>query len=148
MFERILVAVDGSQNSMRAAEMAIDMASRNKASLFAISVIPSAVYTETSPGTVAGAAISPIMVDKSKDEAEAFIQQIVTKAQQQGVKVRGETIENVPSVVDAIVDYAQEWKVDLTVVGTRGLSGMKKLLLGSVSSALVSKSPSSVLVVR
>ena len=69
-------------------------------------------------------------------------------AEKDGVKVRGEIVENVSSVVESIVDYAEEWKVDMIVVGTRGLTGFKKLLLGSVSTALVSHAPCSVLVVR
>ena len=149
MFERIVVAVDGSQNSMRAADMAIDMANRANASLFVISVISSTVYTEAPPGMVAGGAAPSNVTDKAKTDAEAFVQGVVAKAQQHGVtKVRGEVIENVPSVVDSIVDYVQEWKADVVIVGTRGLSGLRKLLLGSVSSALVSKAPCSVLVVR
>jgi len=148
MFERIVVAVDGSQNSKRAAEVAVDMASRSNASLFVISVISSTVYTEAPPGMVAGGAAPSHMIDRAKTEAGTFVQEVVTKAEQQGVKVRGEIVENVPSVVDSIVDYVQEWKADVVVVGTRGLSGLKKVLLGSVSSALVSKAPCSVLVVR
>ena len=62
--------------------------------------------------------------------------------------MRGEIIENVPSVVQAITDYASEWKVDLIVLGTRGLSGFRKLLLGSVSNGVLSHASCSVLVVR
>jgi nucleotide-binding universal stress UspA family protein len=86
--------------------------------------------------------------DKARRDAEAVVQDIVSKAEASGVKVRGEIVENVPSVVESITDYADEWKVQVIVVGTRGLSGFKKLLLGSVSSALVSHASCSVLVVR
>ncbi len=92
--------------------------------------------------------VSEEFFDRAKKDAEVFVGGIVTKAEGQGVKVRGEITENVPSVVEAITEYAQEWRVDLIVVGTRGLSGFKKLLLGSVSGALVSHSPCSVLVIR
>jgi len=54
----------------------------------------------------------------------------------------------VSSVVDAIVQFAEKEKVELIVVGTRGLSGLKKLILGSVSSGVVSQAPCSVLVVK
>jgi nucleotide-binding universal stress UspA family protein len=131
MFERILVAIDGSGDSSRAADAAIDMAKKNNAALFVITIIHNPVY-----------------IDKARTDAEVFLQTAVSKAEAQGVKARGEVVENVPSVVDAISDYAEELKVNLVVVGTRGLSGLKKILLGSVSAALLARAPCSVLVVR
>ena len=47
-----------------------------------------------------------------------------------------------------IIKYAKEKGVDLIVVGTKGKSGMRKALLGSVASKVVAYSPCSVLVVR
>jgi nucleotide-binding universal stress UspA family protein len=147
--QRILVAIDGSENSRRAAGAAIDLAKKNGANLFILSVIPTPVYTETTvQGVAAMGADVKTYVDKAKSEAEALIQGQVAKAEKEGIKVRGEIVENVSSVVESIVDYAEEWKVDLIVVGTRGLTGFKKLLLGSVSAALVSHAPCSILVIR
>ena len=146
-FKGILVAVDGSENAMRAAEMAMDLAKRNDANLYVLSVIPTPVYAAT--GVQGGSGpVSEEFFDRAKKDAEAFVGGIVSRAEAQGIKVRGEITENVPSVVEAITEYAQEWRVELIVVGTRGLSGFKKLLLGSVSGALVSHSPCSVLVIR
>ena len=143
MFERILVAIDGSENSSRAADAAIDLAKKNNAALFVITVLHNPVYAYSEAG-------APVQqpVDKSRSNAEGFMKVAVAKAEVQGVNVRGELLENVPSVVDAIIDYAEKWKVDLVVVGTRGLSGFRKMLLGSVSAALASHAPCSVLVVR
>jgi nucleotide-binding universal stress UspA family protein len=143
MFERILVAIDGSEYSSRAADAAIDLAKRSNASLFLITVIHNPVYAHSE---VAAGDQQP--VDKARTDAEAILKVAVSKAEAQGLKVRGEIVENVPSVVDAIADYAEEWKVELVVVGTRGLSGLKKILLGSVSAALLTRAPCSVLVVR
>jgi len=148
-FTGILVAVDGSQNSARAAEAAIDLAKKNDAKLYVLSVIPAPRYAATgAQGSVGSGAVAEEFFDRAKKDAEAFVGGFVSKAESQGLRVRGEITENVPSVVEAIADYAQEWRVDLIVVGTRGLSGFKKLLLGSVSGALVSHAPCSVLVIR
>jgi nucleotide-binding universal stress UspA family protein len=148
-FNSILVAVDGSPNSARAAELAIDLAKKNEAHFFIISVITAPVFASVGPpGATDSGPVAEEFFDRSKKEAEGFVGGFVSKAEGMGLKVRGEIIENVPSVVEAISDYAEEWKVELIVVGTRGLSGFKKLLLGSVSSALVSHAPCSVLVVR
>ena len=148
-FKGILVAVDGSAYSSRAAEEAIDLAKRSGALLYVLSVIPTPIYAATgAQGAVGSGPVSEEFFDRSKKDAQAFVGGIVSRAEAQGVKVRGEITENVPSVVEAISEYAQEWRVDLIVVGTRGLSGFKKLLLGSVSGALVSHAPCSVLVIR
>ena len=87
-------------------------------------------------------------MDLAKKSAEKWVRDIVKEGETAGLKVRGEIIENVPSVVQSITDYAAEWKTDLIVMGTRGLSGFKKLLLGSVSSGVLSHATCSVLVVR
>ena len=148
-FNSILVAVDGSPNSMRAAEMAVDLAKRNGAHLYVLSVISTPVFAAAGiKETASSGAAAEEFFDKAKKDAEGIVAGVVSIASAQGLKVRGEIIENVPSVVEAISDYAEEWKVDLIVVGTRGLSGFKKLLLGSVSSALVSHATCSVLVIR
>ena len=146
-FDRILVAIDGSENSIRAAQWAIDLAKKEGSSLFVLNVIPTPIYTASNQSSATSPAMKEFF-DKARKDAETVVQDIVSKAESSGVKVRGEIIENVPSVVESITDYAEEWKVQLIVVGTRGLSGFKKLLLGSVSTALVSHAPCSVLVVR
>lgn len=148
-FERILVAVDGSENSLRAADWAVDLAKREGSSLFVLNVIPAPIYS-TSASSHPGSA-SPAMkefFDKARTDAETVVQKVVTQAETQGIKTRGEIIENVPSIVESITDYADEWKVQVIVVGTRGVTGFRKLLLGSVSGALVAHAPCSVLVVR
>jgi nucleotide-binding universal stress UspA family protein len=146
-FEGILVAIDGSENSLRAADWAIDLAKREGAHLFVVNVIPVPVYSTSSQAGSTAPAMKEFF-DKARNDAEVVVKQVVSKAEASGIKVRGEIVENVPSVVEAITDYADEWKVQLVVVGTRGLSGFKKLLLGSVSGALVSHASCSVLVVR
>ena len=52
------------------------------------------------------------------------------------------------SVADGITDYAKKKGVDLIVVGTRGMGGIKKLLLGSVAKGVVDSAGCSVIVVR
>jgi len=64
------------------------------------------------------------------------------------VKVNTEVVASPTSVVPAIVDYAEKNNVDLIVVGTRGRSGLKKLLLGSVASGVVTYASCPVMVVK
>jgi nucleotide-binding universal stress UspA family protein len=65
MFARILVAIDGSENSSRAADLAIDLAKKSEAALFVISVVHNPVLANPPPGA---AARQP--VDKARIEGE------------------------------------------------------------------------------
>jgi len=69
-------------------------------------------------------------------------------AQNKSVKISELIIENTHSVIEAIVDLAETRNVDLIVIGTRGQTGFKKLLTGSVSSGVLGLAHCSVLVVR
>ena len=69
-------------------------------------------------------------------------------AEKKSVKAKPQTSGTVGSVVQAITDYAASEKIDLIVMGTRGMGGFKKMLLGSVSSGVVTHAQCAVLVVR
>jgi nucleotide-binding universal stress UspA family protein len=64
------------------------------------------------------------------------------------VKLKTEFIVDPTSIVGAIVDYAERENIDLIVIGSRGLSGFKKLLLGSVASGVVTYANCPVMVVK
>ncbi|MDG6966077.1 MAG: universal stress protein, partial [Nitrososphaerota archaeon] len=78
---------------------------------------------------------------------EAVLSRGVQLAAQAGANAKGELLE-AASVVEAPVGFATDQKADLIVVGTRGMTGFKKLIVGSVSSGLVGHSHCPVLVVR
>ena len=146
---RILVAVDGSENSIKAARLAIDLARRRQASLFVLHVIQTPTYTEVAvPGATASPALTRQYLELAKRDAKKWVADVVKEAQDAGLNVKGEVVENMPSAVQAITEYASNAKIDLIVMGTRGLTGFRKLLLGSVSNGVVSHAPCSVLVVR
>ncbi len=147
-FRRILVAVDGSENSRKAAGLAIDITKRFSAALFVLHVIPNSVPLEIILSNPESPERLKELVDLAKKNGEKLIQDIVSEAQKREVKARGEIVENVPSVVKTVSEYAAEWKIDVITVGSRGLGGFKRMLLGSVSSGLVTHAPCSVLVVR
>jgi len=62
--------------------------------------------------------------------------------------VQTEILVAVNSVVKEIVEYAEKQDVDLIVIGTRGMSGLKRILLGSTSSGVVKYAHCPVLVVK
>jgi nucleotide-binding universal stress UspA family protein len=144
-FNRILVAVDGSDNSIRAARAAMTLCERLGAELSVIQAIPK---PETRGMSVR---LGPLLKDyyaASVREAEKNIQRVVTSAQKHGLKVTGKVLDYPSTTVEAILDYAAGTGVNLIVVGTRGLGGFTKLIMGSVSTAIVNHASCSVLVVR
>jgi nucleotide-binding universal stress UspA family protein len=146
---RILVAVDGSEESMLAADCAIEMAKNNNAELIALNVIhvkylysPSYVLRPVSPNTINS------IIKKQKEEAERWLAIVREKANDKKIKLRTEFIIDPTSIVGAIVDYAERENIDLLVIGSRGLTGFKKLLVGSVASGVVTYAHCPVMVVK
>lgn len=150
-FARILVCVDGSESSTKAADHAIEMAKKHDAQLVVLNVIVSQLGYAYSSGTfgLAGTpgAINDLLT-KARQEAKKWFDEVEKKASAQGVKVKAEIIASPTSVVQAIVDYAEKNRVDLIVTGTKGRSGFTKLLLGSVASGVVTYASCPVMVVK
>lgn len=143
---RILVAFDGSKDAVRAVRLACSFARKFGSE---ISVVH--VYSSPLIGFSAASGM-PIpdyrdLEDAAKDTGQKVLSRGVQVASEAGVQARGELLQ-ASSVVEALVDYAAKEHSDLIVVGTRGMTGFKKLILGSVSSGLVSHSPCPVLVAR
>ena len=70
------------------------------------------------------------------------------KAVEKNVKVKTDIIISVTSVVREIADYAKKNNIDVIVVGSRGMSEFKKMLLGSVASGVVTFAHCPVIVVK
>ena len=153
-FSRILLPIYGSEPSMKAADYAIAMARKkgenNNAELIALHVIHSEikhVYSTYYGGSVNQISIEGIIED-AKRKAQAWFDKVQEEADENNVKLRREIIVNSRSIVGAVVDYAEHEGVDLIVIGSRGLSGFKKLLLGSTASGVITYAHCPILVVR
>ena len=146
-FRRLLVAVDGSDNAARAAKVAVALAKKFGAELVVCHVIATPALAYTSVSAPGRSPLSEYFASAHAD-SKKFIGEILSMAEAEGVKAHELVIDNVFSVVEAIVKHAAERNVDLIIVGSRGLSGFKKMLLGSVSSGLVNHAQCSVLTVR
>ncbi|MGC9130806.1 MAG: universal stress protein [Pyrobaculum sp.] len=128
MYKKILVAYDGSDHAKKAVEHAVALAKAFGASIHIITVAtdPSQISLEKA-GRIAGEAAKAV--------------------QSQGLQV-GEVAVRSGTPADEILNYAEEKEVDLIVMGSRGLSALQRLVLGSVSQAVVSRARVPVLVVR
>lgn len=137
----MLVATDGSEPSMTAGNYAISVAKKYGSELIALHVIQSGT-------SILGPTPPPHLIEVKK-EAQEYLEKIKYKASDgdDGIQLKTEIIAS-PSVVDGIISFAEKENVDLIVVGTKGRSAIKKLLLGSVSSGVVTYAHCTVMVVR
>ena len=144
-FSKILIAIDGSEPSMNAADYAIEMAKKDNAKLIALTVahILSSSY---------GLATLPDELKQAKEkemlESKQWFDKFNQNAKQNNIQLKTELIDTQMSVEGAIVEYAESEGVDLIIIGTRGRSGFKKMLLGSVASGVVTYATCPVMVVK
>lgn len=148
-FSTILVPIDGSEGSMRAANLAIGIAKKYGAQVIAIHVVNIDQYLQAL-GVYRISYPDPIkkMIEEAKQKASKWFTEIQKNAEQQKVPVKTDVIDTPLSVVGGIVNYAERENADLIVIGTRGRSGLTKLLLGSVASGVVTYAPCQVMVAR
>ncbi|MGB0027451.1 MAG: universal stress protein [Nitrososphaeraceae archaeon] len=149
---KVLVAIDGSRFSMEAAKYAVTLAKKYDAELIALTIINTQPWFHAS--SLYGWASSETMEKIHESDihhAQTWLDQVKETAEKDGVRSQTKILL-VPytqsSTAGAIVNYAEENHIDLIMIGTKGYSGIKKMLLGSVALAVVSYSHCPVLVVK
>ncbi len=137
MFKRVLVAIDGSPYSEAAVPTAIEAAKKFGADVFVLHVVEhdrgrAVAYTTESPA-----------------EATELVGTAVKAARAAGLVAQGEVRDvAVGHVAKAIVEIAAARRIDLIVMGSRGLSDVQGLLLGSVTHKVIQLAQVAVLVAR
>jgi nucleotide-binding universal stress UspA family protein len=157
---KILVAIDGSEMSMRAAAYAIDIANikgkeEKNVQLIGLTVIDLTNLSYSFFATASGYYEAEKLEEKRK-EAQQLLDKVEKLAVKENntnnnvnIQFKSEIIEDpISRVGSAIVDYAERENVDLIVIGSRGRTGFKKMLLGSVASDVVTYAHCPVMVVK
>jgi nucleotide-binding universal stress UspA family protein len=148
--QRILVAVDGSKPSMDASIQAIDIAKRYDAELIALHVVSPGIrynYLEDVITPRLPRALKDVMMI-AMQKGETHVNKVKQNASEKNVKVKTDVVIGISSVVKEIIEYAEKNRVDMIVIGSRGLSGIKKMLLGSVASEVLKYAHCPVLVTK
>jgi len=145
-FNRILVAFDGSEDSVKAARLACSLAKKYGSKVTVAHVYSFAVFAYGGATPMPMPDVQPLE-EAAKAKGMSILNRGLALARECGADVEGELIE-APSIVQALVEYAAKEKVDLIVAGTRGMTGFKKLIMGSVSNGLAGHAECPVLVVR
>ncbi len=142
MIKHIMAPYDQSDPAKRAVEVATDLAKKYNASITLVACIVPQVPMDPSLG--ASYAETLVLMQKSADDILAKLEQGIKALQ---IPVKSVVLTGV-SITDELVSYADSHNVDLIVMGSRGLGGFKKLLLGSVASGVSQHSKCPVLIVK
>jgi nucleotide-binding universal stress UspA family protein len=131
----IIVGYDGSPQARRALERAASLANGN-----AVTVVAAIPLLKTSPQ-------GPVVdLEPDREAREAALREAAALLAERSVRHR--LVEGFGEAAEVIVAEAKRSKADLIVVGSRGVHGAERLVLGSVSSKVVTHAPCDVLVVR
>ncbi len=150
MFANILLAVDGSTPSLRAARHGIALANRLGSRVTIVTVTtPWAILFAREPAVVVPAAIVPENEYelRTKAAAAAILNSVADDAQYAGVEYKTVHCRH-RDAYQAIIDAAAGERCDLIVIGSHGRRGIAGMLLGSEATKVVSHSTLPVLVCR
>ena len=147
MYQRILVATDGSALSKKAVKHAISLAASTGASLVALKVVPR--YPVSFFDGSATLSVETVSEAEKKwvTDAEAQLDAVVKEAQSAGVKAKTAVVKS-DLIAESIISAARKHKADLVVMASHGRKGLKRILLGSEALAVLTHSAVPVLILR
>jgi nucleotide-binding universal stress UspA family protein len=138
MFPKILIAYDGSEPSKKAFDMALDLAARDQAELYVLTVVR--------PPEIGDDVEIEAVIENSREYHARLLEPLRGPVSAKGVKAHFEVAVGHPA--EQIIYDADRHQVDLIVMGHRGRSTFARLLLGSVSKHVVQYADRPVMVVR
>ena len=149
MIKNVLVAVDGSENSDRALDFALDLAEKYGAAVTAINISesPAMGAVPLEPTTISGESMVIFAKDLRKFHEEILNKAVVhAKMVKPNVVVFSKLREGDPAL--EIVAEAKEAGFDVVVVGHRGLGRVREIFLGNISEKVAHLAPCPVIIVR
>lgn len=139
MFSRIPVAVGGSESAKRAFERSIYLAQRCNSKLDVIHVVLDSIYCGDSATTFE-------LIEKLRESGKKLLEQCKNQAKRNNIPV--ETLLEQGDHAQVIIDVATKNSYDLIIMGSRGMSAFKELLLGSISFKVLHHALCPVMIVR
>lgn len=136
-WNNIMLATDGSKYSISATDKAIDIAHSYGGEIRAVSVVDVTEEFQTE---------APEAVDRLVAGAKGFMEEVRKKAETQGVRI--EPLVREGETYKVITDLAKKFASDIIVMGSHGRTGIKRLLMGSVTEKVLGYAPCPVLVIR
>lgn len=141
-FKRILVPFDSSSYSKKAFEKALDMAKSMNGKIYLLTIVQGPYLGKPYKGK-----ISDKKTTSEKERINRLVLKLSRKAKKESIRCVAD-IKYSESIVEGILNYASSKKIQLIVMGSRGNTGFKKLLLGSVSSGVSQHANCTVMIVK
>jgi nucleotide-binding universal stress UspA family protein len=136
---------------MKAVDYAINIAKKYESELIALHVLYSqigfAFYTETATGLITPNSINEL-TEQAKKEAEKWFDEIQEKCKNAKLQVKTEAVITAISVAEAIISHSEKENIELIVIGSRGRSAFRKLILGSAASGIMTFAHCPVMVIK
>ncbi|MEM2319865.1 MAG: universal stress protein [Candidatus Bathyarchaeia archaeon] len=154
LFEKILVPLDGSEHSLKALDLAVQIAKKFGGKITLIHVYQVNVRPMVMPEPITLTPGIPIIspseyskvVEAAREAGSRILAEGEKRVKAEGVEV--ETIIREGHIVHEIVRVAGEGKFNLIVMGARGISRIKEIILGSVSDGVIRNAPCPVLITK
>lgn len=137
MYQHILLAVDGSENALRAAKEAVKIASNDSL----IEMVYVADFEKAKTDVLHATSSESLLLERKRKVAP--IEEVLRAADKQ---FKLTILHGTPG--PEIVKYANENKVDIVVIGSRGLNGLQEMVLGSVSHKVMKRVQCPALIVK
>jgi nucleotide-binding universal stress UspA family protein len=141
MLKKILVAIDGSEQSFRAFDYALELTKLCASANPEISVV--AVAQPPEPIDIVE---MDAVIDSATQHYEALFRELADKAKKQQIEIKTEVIIGHPG--DQIVRYAKDKDIDMIFIGQTGKSKIESFFLGSVSRRVATHSHCTVTIVK
>ncbi|MFM7341107.1 MAG: universal stress protein [Betaproteobacteria bacterium] len=147
MFQRILIPTDGSRLSPKAVQTAEQLAGLTGAQLIFLQVVPRYPISYFEGGI--SIPVSQVgQVEKEwSDKAQALVDELKRKAESRGLKAKALTVRS-DLVAESVIASAKKNKCDLIIMASHGRKGIKRLLLGSETTHVLTHSQIPVMVLR
>jgi nucleotide-binding universal stress UspA family protein len=152
MIKRILVPIDGSEPSIKALDYALDLAENLEVEVVILSVVRPVTLPifpmEDNVAPIVTAQQSVRYAQKAKELYENVLKEGLKRAKSRkpNLKITGKLAEGRPG--DKIIEIAEEEGFDLVVMGSRGLSGLSEVLLGSITNKVAHHSKTPLLIIK
>ena len=141
MFTKILVPVDGSDNSYRALEAALVLSEKLGSNISVVNVMEQVPITH-----IESEKLLSELLEAYKKENQEILSKCSDIARQKGIAIKTVLLQGNPAPV--ILDYSKKENFDLVIMGSRGIGKFKELIIGSVSSKIVHHSPCAIMIIR
>lgn len=142
----ILLPLDGSKESEAAIPPVEELASKLKADVVLLHVIPPTYFVYSIPGETVEMPFTPEDMQRSREKAEHYLETVAAAFKKRGVDVRSEVI--VGTAAEEILSLAEEIPADMVAMSTHGRSGISRWAFGSITDKVLHAANTPVLLIR